>query len=839
MTVSIHIDEKHLNSTDYLDGILKKAKVKIASFTDIDPLFEFAGVDEGVEIWRVENLKLVSVDKSLYGFFYEGDCYVVLVTTATQSGKIVWDLHYWKGSKASVDKAFVCAIKACELHRQLRHQSHQYREVQGQESDLFKQYFTKITIVKGGTPSALKIMKKVPLIPRLFQVKGPKNQVVVKQVNAHYSSLNSGDIFVLETEDVIIQWSGKQCNLCERATALEFTTHLKLFRPKVKQVEYLYEGYNETNAFFWQTLKGKPRTMKSRSEGGSDTAYVGSTIMDLYSIHESKNTGVQISLVETRFMPTPKRSTIRPLSKNASSSQVQQIPLKVRNFANLKQDSMYLLDCDLSLFLWYGKRASSAARTLARGMAEESILKFNRPNWVPIIKVLPPVPAPEFWINFSDRHQNCVVPVFGPDESIQTISMPQPINIVNAQKKLALPPVPPRAAPQLIFEDTPGQGELLIWRVDKIAMVQVPKGNEGLFNSGYSYIIIYSHWHKKSLCHMVYYWEGKNRPCGSWLTWKWDLSPQLISGLQQATGGIPPTCARLVQGQETPQFFELFSSLQQQKQLIIFNALLPAYGPKLFVVCGFEEKRIVGKEVKCCASTLSSGQASVLLCEDTIYIWCGLYANAAERRVAERVCERLRVCEKISSEAIVRVEEGHEPGEFWDAIGGKQKYWKFNDREGHHRTATPNPHPRVFRCVHSEKTLVLEEMTQYSDQDLEERETFILLAYGKVYLWRGVKVTTYEENVACALVGRHLEQTNISRVDFLKERSGAESLAFRCLFGKWDAPRILDDPYKSKMEALYELGVIGREVPMQPRTSYPLKSIEERSWWLRPTHVPR
>jgi len=125
MPVTYHIDEKQ----DFLDCLLKKSKAQIVSFTDIDPLFEYAGCDVGIEIWRIEKLKLVCLDKSRYGEFFESDCYIVLATTTTSSNKIVWDIHYWRGSKASIDKAFVCAIKACELHRHLRHQSRQHREV--------------------------------------------------------------------------------------------------------------------------------------------------------------------------------------------------------------------------------------------------------------------------------------------------------------------------------------------------------------------------------------------------------------------------------------------------------------------------------------------------------------------------------------------------------------------------------------------------------------------------------------------------------------------------------------------------------------------------------------
>jgi gelsolin len=42
--------------------------------------FEGAGEAAGVQVWRVENLAPVPVDKALYGKFYSGDSYLVLKT---------------------------------------------------------------------------------------------------------------------------------------------------------------------------------------------------------------------------------------------------------------------------------------------------------------------------------------------------------------------------------------------------------------------------------------------------------------------------------------------------------------------------------------------------------------------------------------------------------------------------------------------------------------------------------------------------------------------------------------------------------------------------------------
>ena len=51
-----------------------------------DPALTRCGKKAGLEIWRVENFKLVAVPPQQHGSFYEGDAYLVLKTTASRTG---------------------------------------------------------------------------------------------------------------------------------------------------------------------------------------------------------------------------------------------------------------------------------------------------------------------------------------------------------------------------------------------------------------------------------------------------------------------------------------------------------------------------------------------------------------------------------------------------------------------------------------------------------------------------------------------------------------------------------------------------------------------------------
>ena len=49
--------------------------------------FETAGKREGLQVWRIENFALNHIPQSQFGNFYNGDCYLVLSSKKSGSGK--------------------------------------------------------------------------------------------------------------------------------------------------------------------------------------------------------------------------------------------------------------------------------------------------------------------------------------------------------------------------------------------------------------------------------------------------------------------------------------------------------------------------------------------------------------------------------------------------------------------------------------------------------------------------------------------------------------------------------------------------------------------------------
>lgn len=84
----------------------------------VDPAFHGVGQKPGIEVWRIEKLKVVLQDPQLTGKFYTGDSYIVLVTRQVKN-RLEWDLHFWLGAETTQDEAGVCAYKTVELDESL------------------------------------------------------------------------------------------------------------------------------------------------------------------------------------------------------------------------------------------------------------------------------------------------------------------------------------------------------------------------------------------------------------------------------------------------------------------------------------------------------------------------------------------------------------------------------------------------------------------------------------------------------------------------------------------------------------------------------------------------
>ncbi|PIO33168.1 hypothetical protein AB205_0017310, partial [Aquarana catesbeiana] len=201
------------------------------------------------EVWRIENLEMVPVDPQWYGFFYGGDCYLVLYTYQLNK-KPHYILYIWQGRHASQDELAASAFLAVQVDQDFKGEPVQVRVCMGKEPRHFMAIFKgKMVIFEGGTSRKGNEDPEPPV--RLFQIHGtePSNTKAI-EVPAYASSLNSNDVFLLKTQTDHYLWYGKGSSGDEREMAKQLAAILS-----AGSEETLAEGQETVQ--FWETLGGK------------------------------------------------------------------------------------------------------------------------------------------------------------------------------------------------------------------------------------------------------------------------------------------------------------------------------------------------------------------------------------------------------------------------------------------------------------------------------------------------------------------------------------------------------------------------------------------------------
>lgn len=209
------------------------------------------GTHPGLRIWRIENFHVIPWPKQLYGQFYDGDSYIVLYSyiipqrendglRGSSQQKLGHDIFFWLGSKTTQDEAGTAAYKTVELDEFLHGIATQHRETQLHPSDEFVSLFPRLSIRKGGVRSGFHHVDQQELQPkgittllRIFKHPATSaaehgHSTVVHEVEPTWQSLDDGDVFVLEKDDKIWVWQGKDCSPMEKAKAAQVVNDLTL-----------------------------------------------------------------------------------------------------------------------------------------------------------------------------------------------------------------------------------------------------------------------------------------------------------------------------------------------------------------------------------------------------------------------------------------------------------------------------------------------------------------------------------------------------------------------------------------------------------------------------------
>ncbi|XP_042940823.1 villin-3-like isoform X2 [Carya illinoinensis] len=741
----------------------------MSSSAKLDPAFQGAGQRVGTEIWRIENFQPIPLPKSDYGKFYMGDSYIVLQTTQGKGGAYLFDIHFWIGKDTSQDEAGTAAIKTVELDAVLGGRAVQHRELQGHESDKFLSYFKPCIIpLEGGVASGFKKPEEEEFETRLYICRG-KRVVRMKEVPFARSSLNHDDVFILDTQSKIYQFNGANSNIQERAKALEVIQFLKeKYHEGMCDVAIVDDGKLDTESDsgeFWVLFGGfAPIGKKVTAE---DDAIPEAIPAKLYSINDG-----QVNIVEGE------------LSKS-----------------QLENNKCYLLDCGTELFIWVGRVMQLEERKAAIQVAEEFVAGQNRPKSTQITRLIQGYETHSFKSNFDSWPSGSATPANEEGRGkVAALLKQQGVGVKGMTKST---PVNEEVPPLL-----EGGGKMEVWRINGSAKTPLPGEDIGKFYSGDCYIVLYTyHSGDRKEDYFLCSWFGKDS-----VEEDQKMATRLANTMFNSLKGRPVQ-GRIFQGKEPPQFVALFQPMvvlkgglsSGYKKLIADKGLTDetymADSVALIQISGTSIHNNKAVQVDAVATSLNSMECFILQSGSSTFTWHGNQCTFEQQQLAAKVAEFLK-----PGAALKHAKEGTESSTFWFGLGGKQSYTS--------KKVAPEivRDPHLFTFSFNKGKFQVEEVYNFSQDDLLTEDTLILDTHAEVFVWVGQSVDSKEKQNAFESVQRYIEMAasldGLSpSVPLYKVTEGNEPCFFTTYFS-WDNAKAIaqGNSFQKKVALLFGIG---------------------------------
>uniref|UniRef100_A0A7S2QRY3 Gelsolin-like domain-containing protein n=1 Tax=Norrisiella sphaerica TaxID=552664 RepID=A0A7S2QRY3_9EUKA len=248
---------------------------------------------------------------------------------------------------------------------------------------------------------------------------------------------------------------------------------------------------------------------------------------------------------------------------------------------------------------------------------------------------------------------------------------------------------------------------------------------------------------------------------------------------------------------------------------------------RMFHIRGASETLSRTHEVPCECSSLNSTDAFVVQ-ETTskFFIWYGALCSKIERTRAARAAVHIysnlteREDEEEEEEEIdldrvfITVHEGKEPDRFWEAVGGKGNYTKFEASDTDQIANERLQNPILFEITLNRHYLMPRPILDYTSEDLHDSGVYMLDLHMWLFVWIGRRASERLVDGSMELAKAVVADRKGSKV--VAVQAGKEPPEFTHAFLGWHEVRPFCDPYAKRAEKLAELGVVGRVLDVVP-----------------------
>lgn len=231
----------------------------------------------------------------------------------------------------------------------------QHREVQGHESALFQSYFKGIQYMEGGIASGFRQVKPEEYKPRLFQVRRTRRAVRAFEVPVKASSLNHGDVFILDAGLKIYIFIGQTSNAFEKMKGGALAHNLVGARQGKSKL------CTELDENFWRILGGSMADVKPDEP------------------HDENQEDKPIELDKCRLYRLSDASGTITFQKEHEGRIVKSM---------LDSNDAFIIDAGIEVFIWIGSGASKTEKSYAMKYAMDYLKSENKPTSTPITRIV-------------------------------------------------------------------------------------------------------------------------------------------------------------------------------------------------------------------------------------------------------------------------------------------------------------------------------------------------------------------------------------------------------------------------------------------------------------------
>ncbi|XP_071963998.1 protein flightless-1 homolog [Antedon mediterranea] len=731
-----------------------------------------------VEVWQIENFVPIEVEETLHGKFYEADCYIVLNTTLDDSENLFWQIYYWIGSEATLDKKASSAIHAVNLRNLLGAQTRTIREEMGDESEEFMELFGDVAYIEGGTLSGFYTVEDISFTVRLYRASGTQN-IHLEPVPVDKSSLDPRYTYLLDNRLSIMIWYGDQSKSLTRSKARLMAEKInKMERKNNANILMMTQG-SEINEF-WEIL------------GGFDIDFKPTPCVEDFTPMKPKlyQVGLGMGYLELPQVELPK-------------NKLKQSCLDTKH--------VYILDCGADIFIWIGRKSSRLVRAAALKLAQELCSMIIRPSVAIVVRVLEGTESQIFRAKFQGWDN-----VLGVDYTKKVEGATRQIRKDDSEFKTDLsalfmnrqPSMTNTECEQLADEWNADLDVMESFVLENKKFVRLPENELGHFYSGDCYVFLCRYWVPKEveekpdveggdktdddedeedsqedeIAYTVYFWQGRDSSNMGWLTFTFSLQKKF-----ESLFGEKLEVVKLCQQQENLKFLSHFKYkfiIHRGKRKAVpikGEELNPKFyhvranGGSLFTRC---------VQVHPTSKWLNSEFCYILMVpfnsEDMkgiVYTWIGDTCDGEVSRMAEEMAYDM-FGEHYSHQLLT---EGEEPENFWwVALGGKRPYDTDTDYM---------EHVRLFRCSNDKGFFtVSEKCSDFCQDDLADDDVMILDTGHEVYQWVGPLCSDTEVKLAFKSAQVYIQHLRNKQPDAPRKlaviKKGREPWKFiRCFHG--------------------------------------------------------